>query len=141
MTFNSITSIRDVMTVDEATGEVLSPSMPGDEVQGMVRMATDRAPHLDRMGRRYARLQALLDEINERAKRIKDEMESVKSEVLSHMDTANVDRVKMGDYQCTMVPSAKRRTLDTARLKTDGLYDKYSKETTTKPYLQVRKRW
>ena len=97
-------------------------------------------PQLDKLGRRYARLQSLLDGVNERGKRIKEEMECVKSEVLTYMDTFDVDRATMGEFQCTMVPAGTRRTLDTARLKNDGVYAMYTKETTTLPYLQVRKR-
>ena len=79
---------------------------------------------------RYAkRLQSQIDVA-------KSELEEIKEAFKNAMAENGVKQFKNDMVTITYVGSTSKKSVDTARMKEDGIYDKYTKETLVKPSVR-----
>jgi hypothetical protein len=76
--------------------------------------------------------------ITEYIETAKAELEDIRAAFQQAMEENGIKQFKNDDVTISYVAGTTRKTVDTARLKEDGLYDQYTKETTSGPSVRFK---
>jgi len=80
---------------------------------------------------------ARIVELKNQKEQVEKELKEAEAAVKAEMNAQNVLSDLIGKYTVELVKVAASRTVDTAKLKADGLYDKYSKPKAGYDILKV----
>lgn len=79
-----------------------------------------------------------IDEFNKAKKEIEYQEKLLKAGLLEAMETLDLKTLDIGNVHATYKDSYVRKSVDTAKLKRDGLYEVYEKETLVKPSITLK---
>lgn len=79
-----------------------------------------------------------IDEFNKAKKEIEYQEKLLKAGLLEAMEELNIKALDIGNVHATYKDSYVRKSVDTKKLKEDGLYEIYEKETVVKPSITLK---
>ena len=79
-----------------------------------------------------------IEAFNETKKEIEYQEKLLKAGLLEAMEELNIKSLDIGNVHATYKDSYMRKGVDTAKLKRDGLYEVYEKETLVKPSITLK---
>lgn len=79
-----------------------------------------------------------IDEFNKARKEIEYQEKLLKAGLQEAMETLAIKSLDIGNVHATYKDSYVRKSVDTKKLKEDGLYEIYEKETTVKPSITLK---
>lgn len=62
----------------------------------------------------------------------------IKGKILKEMEEKNIYNVKLGNVAITYKPATTKVSIDSSKLKEDGLYEKYTKVSNVKPSIMIK---
>lgn len=71
-------------------------------------------------------------------KSIDAEEKKLKDSLLTNMTKFGINKIENEDVKITLTKGGTRTSIDTNKLKNDGLYDRYSKQTISSPYVIIK---
>lgn len=82
--------------------------------------------------------QIALNDLLHQMKDIEEKTKGIKEAILNEMNERGLDKVILGDVTITRKSGGVRTSVDTTKLKEDGLYDKYTKTSEVKPSIMIK---
>lgn len=82
--------------------------------------------------------QIVLNDLLHQMKDIEEKTKGIKEAILNEMNERGLDKVVLGDVTITRKSGGVRTSVDTAKLKEDGLYEKYTKMSEVKPSIMIK---
>lgn len=79
-----------------------------------------------------------IDEFNKAKKEVEYQEKLLKAGLQEAMETLAIKSLDIGNVHATYKDSYVRKSVDTAKLKRDGLYEIYEKETVVKPSIVLK---
>ena len=79
-----------------------------------------------------------IEAFNEAKKEIEYQEKLLKAGIMEGMETLGIKTLDIGNIHATYKDAYKRKSVDTKKLKQDGLYDIYEKETVVKPSVMLK---
>lgn len=79
-----------------------------------------------------------IEEFNNAKKEIEYQEKLLKAGLLEAMEELNIKSLEIGNIHATYKDSYVRKSVDTNKLKRDGLYEIYEKETIVKPSIVMK---
>ena len=85
----------------------------------------------------YIQQERLVEGLTIQIKEIEARTKSMREEICQAMQKNNIVTYETDAIRISYVAESTKQTVDTARLKSDGLYDKYAKTSVTKPSVRI----
>lgn len=82
---------------------------------------------------------ARIVELQEIARSVDNELKTLKAELLKAMHAEGLDADRVGDFMVSVTHVTDGLTVDSAKLKLDGLYEKYAKKRAAYDKIDVRR--
>lgn len=82
--------------------------------------------------------QIALNDLLHQMKDIEEKTKGIKEAILNEMNERGLDKVVLGDVTITRKSGGVRTSVDTTKLKEDGLYEKYTKTSEVKPSIMIK---
>lgn len=82
--------------------------------------------------------QIALNDLLHQMKDIEEKTKGIKEAILNEMNERGLDKVVLGDVTITRKSGGVRTSVDTTKLKEDGLYEKYTKTNEVKPSIMIK---
>ena len=82
--------------------------------------------------------QVALNDLLHQMKDIEEKTKGIKEAILNEMNERGLDKVVLGDVTITRKSGGVRTSVDTTKLKEDGLYEKYTKTSEVKPSIMIK---
>lgn len=67
----------------------------------------------------------------------KKQADEVKERLAQYMEENGVDKINVGEVNITYVPGTTKRIVDTVKMKEEGIYDDYLKDTFSKGFVRI----
>lgn len=81
--------------------------------------------------------QLVFRDILRQIKNMEKKAETFKQAILKEMEDRGVDKVQIGDVSITYVPAGTKKSIDSKKMKEDGIYEDYIKESNVKSSIRI----